>query len=101
MGSTGTDRLGRSGTLGNVDSRFRQRFGAAILITAISAIPSFLSTESDSSSIDGANDVANDASSDLADQSESALEDRLNLSPIIRISQGEEIRVFVNRDLVF
>lgn len=101
LGSTGTDRLGRSGTRGNVDSRFFQRFGSAILITAITAIPSFLSTESESSSVEAANDVANDASSDLSDQAETALEDRLNLPPIIRVAQGEEIRVFVNRDLVF
>lgn len=101
LGSTGTDRLGRSGTRGNVDSRFFQRFGSAILITAISALPSFLSTESENSSIEAANDVANDASSDLSEQTESALEDRLNLPPIIRVPQGEEIRVFVNRDLVF
>lgn len=101
LGSTGTDRLGRSGTRGNVDSRFIQRFGSAILITAISALPSFLSTESENSSIEAANDVANQASSDLSDQTESALEDRLNLPPIIRVPQGQEIRVFVNRDLVF
>lgn len=101
LGSTGTDRLGRSGARGNVDSRFFQRFGSAILITAISAIPSFLSSESENSSVEAANDVANDASSDLSDQTESALEDRLNLPPIIRVPQGEEIRVFVNRDLVF
>ena len=101
LGGTGTDKLGRSGTRGNVDSRFVQRFGSAILITAINAIPSLLSTESENTSVGAANDVANEASGDLADQSESALEDQLNLPPIIRIPQGEEIRVFVNRDLVF
>lgn len=101
LGGTGTDRLGRSGTRGNVDSRFLQRFGSAALITAITAIPSFLSTESDSASISSANDVANDASGDLADQAESSLEDQLTLPPIIRVPQGESIRVFVNNDLVF
>lgn len=101
IGSTGTDRLGRSGTAGNVDNRFIQRFGTAVLISAISAIPSFLSTESESSGTQAANDVANDASGDLADQTESVLEDNLSLPPIIRVPQGEEIRVFVNRDLVF
>ena len=101
IGSTGTDRLGRSGTTGNVDRRFVERFGTAILITAISAIPSFLSSESENNSVEAANSVANDASGDLAEQTESVLEDYLSLPPIIRIQQGEDIRIFVNRDLVF
>ncbi|MEM8651224.1 MAG: TrbI/VirB10 family protein [Pseudomonadota bacterium] len=101
IGSTGTDRLGRTGTTGNLDRRFVERFGTAILITAISAIPSFLSSESENSSVEAANSVANDASGDLAEQTESVLEDYLSLPPIIRVPQGEDIRVFVNRDLVF
>ena len=101
LGSTGTDRLGRSGTAGNVDSRFLERFGSAIVISVISAIPSFLSTETESANVEAANDVANNASSDLGEQAETALEDYLNLPPIIRVPQGEEIRILVNRDLVF
>jgi type IV secretion system protein VirB10 len=37
----------------------------------------------------------------MSEQSQGILEKYLSLPPIIRIPQGEEIRVFVNRDLIF
>lgn len=111
IGSTGTDTLGRAGTLGNVDNRYGTKFGAAMLISAISAIPSALSNASGSrrggrsgsggTTVNIGGEVANEAGSSLADQTSGVLEKYLSLPPVIRIPQGEEIRVFVNRDLVF
>jgi type IV secretion system protein VirB10 len=115
IGSTGTDQLGRSGTRGNVDGRFFQRYGAAVLITTISAIPDVISSlasgkdkqgsgssgNSGGGAADSATKVGSDAAKALSDQTKTALEDRLSLPPIIRIPQGEDIRVFVNKDLVF
>ncbi|MCP4096098.1 MAG: TrbI/VirB10 family protein, partial [Planctomycetaceae bacterium] len=103
LAATGTDRLGRGGQSGNVDTRFFQRFGTAILITSISAIPSFLANNeaTGNSTVSAANDVAQDASDDLKDATEDVLEEYLKLPPIIRIPQGTVMNVLVNQDLDF
>lgn len=103
LAATGTDRLGRGGQSGNVDTRFFQRFGTAILITSISAIPSFLANNdaTGNSTVSAANDVAQDASDDLKKATENVLEEYLKLPPIIRIPQGTVMNVLVNQDLDF
>jgi type IV secretion system protein VirB10 len=123
LGSTGTDLLGRSGTAGNVDNRLTTKFGAGLLISTISAIPAavgaLLNNDHDSrggttinigagagsGASGGGNSAAQQAASGIAgqmsEQSQGILEKYLSLPPVIRIPQGEEIRVFVNRDLVF
>lgn len=103
LAATGVDRLGRGGQSGNVDSRFVERFGTAVLITSISAIPSFLANEdaTGSSTQAAATDVAQDVSNDLKDTTEDVLEEYLKLPPIIRIPQGTLMNVLVNQDLVF
>ena len=103
LAATGIDRLGRGGQTGNVDTRFAQRFGTAILITSIAAIPSFLANDdaSGNSGSSAATDVAQDASDDLKDATEDVLEEYLKLPPIIRIPQGTPMNVLVNQDLVF
>lgn len=109
IGSTGTDTLGRAGTLGNVDNRYGTKFGAAILVSAITAIPSALSSKTGGSSSSGSSgttvnvgdQLASNSGSGMSDQANGVLEQYLSLPPVIRIPQGEEIRVFVNRDLVF
>lgn len=103
LAATGIDRLGRGGQAGNVDTRFGERFGTAILITAISAIPSFLANDdaNGNTTTGAATDVAQDASDDLKDATEDILEEYLSLPPIIRIPQGTLMNVLVNQDLVF
>jgi type IV secretion system protein VirB10 len=122
IGSTGTDSLGRSGTGGNVDNRFMERYGAAALISTISAVPSIISAAagvgSGGASLSGGGltlstapqvdpttgalvQAGTSAADSIAEASSGALEERLALPPIIRVPQGEDIRVFVNRDLVF
>lgn len=111
LGSIGTDTLGRSGTVGNVDNRYATKFGAAILISAVTAIPDVLANQSggQSSSSGGTTTVNVSAGNKLGskvgdaagEQTKDILGQYLSLPPVIRIPQGEEIRVFVSRDLVF
>ncbi|MGX9120404.1 TrbI/VirB10 family protein [Mesorhizobium sp. BHbsci] len=118
LGSTGADLLGRAGTEGNVDNRYDNKIGAAVLISAITAMPSIipgLTSGNRSSSGDGATiniggagsgnsnaggQTASDIAEALSDQGEDTLDKYLSLPPIIRVPQGEEIRVFVNQDLI-
>lgn len=107
LGSTGADILGRSGTTGNVDNRYGAKFGSAILVSAITALPSMLSNRGSRSesgttiNVGGGNQMAGQMTGTASDQASSVLGKYLDLPPVIRIPQGEEIRVFVNRDLVF
>ncbi len=103
LAATGTDRLGRAGQNGNVDTRFLERFGTAVLISSISAIPSFLANDdaTGNTTVSTANDVAQDASGDLKDATEDVLKEYLSLPPIIRIPQGTLLNVLVNQDLDF
>lgn len=122
LGSTGTDVLGRAGTAGNVDNRLKTKFGAAALISTISAIPTALASfggksnsgttinigngSGSSGSGGGAGQqmlsgVASNAGAQISEQGSGILEKYLSLPPVIRVPQGEEIRIFVNRDLIF
>ncbi len=103
LAATGVDRLGRGGQAGNVDSRFVQRFGTAMLITSIAAIPSFLANENanGNTTTGAATGVAQDISDDLKDTTKDVLEDYLKLPPVIRIPQGTPLNVLVNQDLDF
>ncbi|TIL22221.1 MAG: conjugal transfer protein [Mesorhizobium sp.] len=118
LGSTGTDLLGRAGTEGNVDNRYGKKVGAAVLISAITALPSIIPapTGSRRSSREGGATVnlgdagtrnnnadgqaASDITGALSDQGKGILDKYLSLPPVLRVPQGEEIRVFVNQDLV-
>jgi type IV secretion system protein VirB10 len=117
LGSSGTDRLGRAGTLGNVDNRYMLKFSAAAVSSAITVAPAMISRsiagkdENNSgttiniggsgSSGGSGQDVAEAASNAFGGQATKAVDKYLDLPPIIRIPQGEEIRIFINRDLVF
>lgn len=114
LGSSGTDRLGRAGTEGNVDNRYLTKFGTAALISAITIAPSMISqnvsgggqsgrggTTVNVGSSGGGQNIAGSLGGSLSDQSSGVLQKYLDLPPVIRVPQGEEIRIFVNRDLVF
>lgn len=107
LGSTGTDTLGRAGTEGNVDNRYGTKFGAAILVSAITALPQAIAASSRSSSsgttvnVGGGSQLASQVGTQVGGQASGVLDQYLSLPPVIRVPQGEEIRIFVNRDLVF
>ncbi|RWM09724.1 MAG: TrbI/VirB10 family protein, partial [Mesorhizobium sp.] len=108
LNSIGADSLGRSGLTGVVDNKFRERFGAAILLSIVGGVSSYL-TGYGSNAAGGGNDEAAQAEdiarttiaqtfSDMANQ---ALGDSLHISPTISVSQGERIFVYVRQDLDF
>ncbi len=98
LGGYGADALGMSGQAGQVDSRFRQRFGSAALISLIGAGPDVVIRE------DTGGDTADameDVGDDMATATQGVMGDYLNAGPVIYIAQGVYMTVFVNRDLVF
>ncbi|WP_299655657.1 TrbI/VirB10 family protein [uncultured Jannaschia sp.] len=98
LGGYGADALGMSGQAGTVDSRFRQRFGSAALISVIGAGPDVVirnDTRGDAA------DAMQDVGDDLASATQGVMGAYLNAGPVIYIDQGVDMTVFVNRDLVF
>lgn len=116
IGGTGADLLGRTGTAGNVNNRYFKKFGSAVLVSAITIAPELLAakfapsgtSKTDVSvptvglSLGGQNgDPFGQLASGVGEPITDVLNKFLDLPPIIRVPQGEEIRIFVNRDLVF
>lgn len=108
LNSIGVDSLGRSGLTGRVDKKFRERFGAAILLSIVGAGASYLTgygSQTASGDSDDAQRAAELAKETLAqtfsDMANQALGDSLRIPPTISVSQGERIFVFVRQDLDF
>ena len=98
LGSFGSDRLGRSGLTGFVDTHFLERFGSAALISIIGAVPGIAVAESDVSRSTG--DAATQVGEDFRSATSSVIQDYLRIQPTLYVDQGSEITVFVGRDLV-
>lgn len=108
LDSIGADSLGRSGLTGQVDNKFRERFGAAILLSIVGGGASYLtgygSQSATSNSDDGqrAEDIARTTlAQTFSDMANQALGDSLKIPPTINVAQGERIFVFVRQDLDF
>jgi type IV secretion system protein VirB10 len=109
LNSIGTDSLGRSGLTGNVDKKWRERFGASIMLSIVGAGASYLmGYGSDNSS--GQNNYGAQQAEALARQTiaqtfsemaNTALSDNLRIKPTISVHQGERIFIFVRQDLDF
>lgn len=96
LASPGTDALGRSGVTGEVDTHFRERFGAAILISLIDAGSAALAT---AQSEGGASVViAPQGGSEVMSE---VLRQTVNIPPTIRVAQGGRMQVLVARDVSF
>lgn len=108
LNSIGADSLGRAGLPGRVDKKFRERFGAAILLSIVGAGASYL-TGYGSEAAGGAGDDAQNAeeraretlAQTFTDMANEALTDSLRIPPTISVNQGERIFVFVRQDLDF
>ena len=95
LSSPGTDELGRSGLLGEVNRHFWDRFGAAILLTVMNgAVQGAVNRENSSGSI-----VVSPASS--TDVMTEVLRSTVNIPPTVTKEQGDRIQVFVARDVDF
>ena len=99
VSSGGTDDLGRAGLDGDLDTHFKERFGAAIILTiidgAIEALAEAASDRTDNSIQLG------DGGSGLDRAIEETVRQNVNIRPTIHVDQGERINVFLARDLDF
>lgn len=108
LNSIGADSVGRAGLTGRVDKKFRERFGAAILLSIVGAGASYLTgygseaAAGDSDDAQNAEELARETlAQTFSDMANQALGDSLRIPPTISVSQGERIFVFVRQDLDF
>lgn len=97
ISSVGGDGLGRSGLSGFVDTRFRERFGGAALVSLIGGAPKAAAAALG----DGAGvGLVIDTGDAMGGAASSALDRQLAIAPTIHVPQGAAVTVLVDRDVV-
>jgi len=99
LDSPGADPLGGAGLPGYVDTHFWQRFGGALMLSLVDDVARGLTSQINS----GGNNQFNlnstgDATQDMAAE---ALKNTINIPPTLYKNQGEQIGIYVARDLDF
>ena len=109
LNSIGADSLGRAGMTGFVDTKFKERFTSALLLSVLGGGMNYLADSSGEPEFEeGENDdrtrrqkAADGVAQTMADFISSEIETNSELKPTISIDQGERIFVYVRQDLSF
>jgi type IV secretion system protein VirB10 len=96
LDSPGTDQLGRSGLSGSVDRHFWERFGAALLVSAVDGAVQAAVQSSDRGG--GAIIYNPSAAQDVTTE---VLKSTLSIPPTVRKENGDRIQILVARDIDF
>ncbi len=100
LSSPGTDELGRSGLPGSVNNHWWDRFGSAILLSVIQGglqAGSAVAANAGSS----AGTSFNSFQSNGTNVSDTALQATINIPPTLEKNQGDNVAIFVAKDLDF
>jgi len=98
LDSPGTDQLGGAGFPGYIDNHFWQRFGAALMLSLVDDVASGLTQGGGSGGGQFNFNSTGDATSDMAAE---ALKSTINIPPTLYKNQGEQVGIYVARDLDF
>jgi type IV secretion system protein VirB10 len=104
LDSPGTDQLGGSGLPGYVDNHFWDRFGGALMLTMINSVAQGLSSYvGNLSSQAGLQQNFNGGGGSASAQNVAteALRNTINIPPTLYKNQGEQVGIYVARDLNF
>jgi len=114
--SPGADALGRAGMPGDVDNKYFESFSTAILVSSLdiglAAAGEGIFGDQQQTSTTGASGGTTTTSSPTTTAMQESVEtigsvgqsivgSVLNVAPTIFIDQGQRIRIFVNKDLIF
>jgi type IV secretion system protein VirB10 len=91
LASPAADLTGQAGVGGQVNTHFFSRFGSAILLSILGSASMLASGGASTVVVGGAGQSAASA----------AIQQNGNRAPTIKVRQGEPIRVFTARDLIF
>jgi type IV secretion system protein VirB10 len=93
LGSPASDGLGRSGMAGGVDTMFWQRFGGALMLSVLEDLGNIASSH-----FAGAGTQTTQVPADTAGV---ALQNSINIRPILKKNQGDQVAIFVAKDFDF
>jgi type IV secretion system protein VirB10 len=100
LSSPGTDELGRTGLPGRVNNHWWERFGSAILLSVIQGgLQTGTALAANSGSSGGT--FFNSFQSNGTNISDTALQATINIPPTLEKNQGDNVAIFVARDLDF
>ncbi|MDD2859996.1 MAG: type IV secretion system protein VirB10 [Acidiphilium sp.] len=98
LGSPAAGPLGRSGVSGAVDNHFFQRFGAAIMLTLIGGS---LEAGANAAQSGSGNTYFQSLNTNTNQIANTALQSTIDIPPTLRKNQGDNVSIFVARDLNF
>lgn len=100
LDSPSTDALGRSGVTGEVDTHFWDRFGAAILISVVNGVTQAGASYASGAGTNGGTSINYNPQGANSVMTE-VLRNTINISPTIRVAQGERVQILFARDVDF
>jgi len=100
LSSPGTDELGRSGLPGQVNNHWWERFGGAIMLSVIQGGLQAGTALAGSSGSSGGT-FFNSFQSNGTNVSDTALQATVNIPPTLEKNQGDNVAIFVARDMDF
>lgn len=96
LASPGSDALGRAGIAGSVDTFFWARFGSALLLSLVDDA-AYIAGQAASSG----NNNFNNTTRAPSEGAGIALQNSINIRPVLKKNQGEEVGIFVAKDFNF
>ena len=101
MASPATDGLGRAGFDGRIDNKFWERFGGAILMSIVGDASAYAFDQLGGGGGQNGGFQTNETERATRDAASIALENSINIRPTLYKNQGEQVAIFVARDLDF
>jgi type IV secretion system protein VirB10 len=101
LNSTGTDELGAAGVPGYIDTHFWDRFGGALMLSVVDSLAAGLASSVNGGGGGNNNYNLNGLSSNTQNIAAEALKNTINIPPTLYKNQGEEVGIYVVRDLDF
>jgi type IV secretion system protein VirB10 len=98
LASPAADSLGRAGVSGAVNNHFMQRFGAAIMMTIIGGS---LQVAANAAQNGNGNSYFQYLNSNTDQIANTTLQNEINIPPTLTKNQGDNVTIFVARDLNF
>lgn len=96
LASPGSDALGRAGIAGAVDTFFWARFGSALLLSLVDDA-AYIAGQS----VSGGSNNFNNTTRTPSEGASIALQNSINIRPVLKKNQGEEVGIFVAKDFNF
>lgn len=98
LDSPGTDPLGGAGLPGYIDNHFWQRFGGALMLSLVDDVARYATQGTNNNSGQINFSSTGEATQNMAAE---ALKNTINIPPTLYKNQGEQVGVYIARDLDF